>query len=86
MIKVSKTLPADLQILVLAITMNDMEVGRKLVKVLTCNGSGTIDNFVHSLTGPKTYQIITILYFQGKQKAESWDRKSQTKRYEEYME
>ena len=51
-IKVSKTLPADLQILVLAITMNDMEVGRKLVKVLTYNGSGTIDNFVHSLTGP----------------------------------
>ena len=65
MIKVSKTLPADLQILVLAITMNDMEVGRKLVKVLTCNGSETIDNFVHSLTGPQNLSDNHHIVFPG---------------------
>ena len=65
MIKVSKTLPADLQILVLAITMNDMEVGRKLVKVLTCNGSGTIDNFVRSLTGPQNQSDNHHVVFPG---------------------
>ena len=43
--------PADLQI-PLYNKMNDMEVVWKLLKVLTCNGSRTIDNFVRSLSGP----------------------------------
>ena len=53
--------------LVLVITTNDMEVVRKLLKVLTCNGSRTIDNFVRFLTGPSKpinfYLCIGICVF-----------------------